>query len=113
MVSQDRCLPSSEQVPSYGLHGPRENIRLCPLFGYLVGPEKTRCRGVDCVVFPGNVCQCAKWGPCCRGLQQEFGVKARVYQDSVLSPLLFIIVLEALSHKFHSTVSWEDLGICR
>ena len=32
----------------------------------------------------------------------EFEVKVRVHQGSVLSPLLFIIVLEALSHEFHA-----------
>ena len=30
-------------------------------------------------------------------------------QGCVLSPLLFIIVLEALSREFRSGVSWEDL----
>jgi hypothetical protein len=32
-----------------------------------------------------------------------------VHQGSVLSPLLFIIVLEALSHEFRSGVPWELL----
>ena len=36
-------------------------------------------------------------------------MKIGVHQGSVLSPLLFIIVLEALSHKFSSGVPWEDL----
>ena len=40
---------------------------------------------------------------------QEFEVKAWVYQGSVLSPLLFIIVLEAFSHEFCSGVPCEDL----
>ena len=31
----------------------------------------------------------------------EFGIKAGVHQGSVLSPLLFIIVVEALSHEFY------------
>ena len=31
------------------------------------------------------------------------------HQGSVLSPLLFIIVLEALSREFHCGVPWEDL----
>ena len=31
------------------------------------------------------------------GYSEEFEVKVGVHQDSVLSPLLFIIVLEALS----------------
>ena len=35
--------------------------------------------------------------------------KVSVHQGSVLSPLLFIIVLEALSREFRSGVPWEDL----
>ena len=40
---------------------------------------------------------------------EEFEVKVFVHQDLILSPLLFIIVLEGLSHKFRSGVPWEDL----
>ena len=40
---------------------------------------------------------------------KEFEVKVRVHKGSVLSPLLFIIVLEALSHEFRAGVPWEDL----
>ena len=40
---------------------------------------------------------------------EEFEVKVDVHQGSVLSTLLFIIVLEALSQEFHSGVLWEDL----
>ena len=36
------------------------------------------------------------------GYSEDFEVKVGVHQGSVLSPLLFIIVLEALSCKFHS-----------
>ena len=42
---------------------------------------------------------------------QEFEVKDRVHHGSVLSPLLFIIVLEALSSEFWAGVLWEDLVI--
>ena len=42
------------------------------------------------------------------GYSEEFEVKVGVHQGSVLSPLLFIIVLEALSREFHSGVPWED-----
>ena len=41
------------------------------------------------------------------GCSEEFEVKVR--QGSVLSPLPFIIVLEALSREFRSGVPWEDL----
>ena len=43
------------------------------------------------------------------GYSEEFEVKVGVHQGSVLSLLLFIIVLEALSREFHSGVPWEDL----
>ena len=43
------------------------------------------------------------------GYSEEFEVKVGVHQGSVLSPLLFIIVLEALSCKFPSGVFLEDL----
>ena len=43
------------------------------------------------------------------GYSEEFEVKVAVHQGSVLSPLLFIIVLEALSREFRSGVPWEDL----
>ena len=43
------------------------------------------------------------------GFSKEFEVKVGVHQGSVLSPLLFIIVLEALSREFQAGVPWEDL----
>ena len=43
------------------------------------------------------------------GYSEEFEVKVGVHQGSVLSPLLFIIVLEALSREFRYGVPWEDL----
>ena len=39
----------------------------------------------------------------------EFGVKVGVHQGSVLSPLLFIIVMEALSREFRTGCPWELL----
>ena len=36
-------------------------------------------------------------------------MKVGVHQGSVLSPLPFIIVFEALSREFRSGVPWEDL----
>ena len=43
------------------------------------------------------------------GFSKEFEVKVGVHQGSVLSPLLLIIVLEALSHEFRAGVPWEDM----
>ena len=43
------------------------------------------------------------------GYSQEFGVKVVVHQGPVLIPLLFIIVLEALSNKFRVEVPCEDI----
>ena len=43
------------------------------------------------------------------GYSEEFEVKVGVHQGSVLSLLLSIIVLEALSREFRSGVPWEDL----
>ena len=43
------------------------------------------------------------------GYSEEFGVGVGVQQGSVLSPLLFIIVLEALSREFRTGCPWELL----
>ena len=43
------------------------------------------------------------------GYSDAFGVKVGVHQGSVLSPLLFIIVLEALSREFRTGCPWEML----
>ena len=41
---------------------------------------------------------------------EEFKVKVGVHQRSVSSPLLFTIVLEALSCEFHVECPWEMLN---
>ena len=40
-------------------------------------------------------------------LSNEFGVNVGVHQGSVLSPLLFILLLEALSRELRTGVPWE------
>ena len=73
-----------------------------------MGTEKTWCGGVDFASDPGDVCQCAE--PCHvdEGYSKEMEVKISVHQGWVLNPLLFIILLEALSCEFCSGVPWED-----
>ena len=46
-----------------------------------------------------------------KGFSQKFEGKVGVHQGSVLSPLLFIFVLEALSFEFRAGVPWEDLYV--
>ena len=41
---------------------------------------------------------------------EEIGVEAGMHHCSVLSPLLFILALEALSREFHTGVTWELVG---
>ena len=43
------------------------------------------------------------------GYSEEFGAGVGVHQGSALSPLLFIIVLEALSREFRTGCPWELL----
>ena len=100
-------IPSSEQEALYGLRGPRESIWSCPSEGYLVGPEKARCWGMWLV--QAMYTNARSWVRVGEGFSKEFEVKVGVIQGSVLSPLLFIIVLEALSHEFQAGVPWEDL----
>ena len=38
-----------------------------------------------------------------------FGINVGVYQGSVLSPLLFIIVMEAMTHSVRESLPWEML----
>ena len=57
---------------------------------------------VRCMQMHGSV-SVLVWGT------MKFEVNVGVHQGSVLSPLLFIIVLEALSRELRSGVPWEDL----
>ena len=67
-----------------------------------MGTEKTWCGGVDCATGAGDICKCHV--SVSEGYSEEFEVKVGVHQGSVLSPLLFIFVLEALSREFCSGV---------
>ena len=71
-----------------------------------MGTEECWCRGVGCAHYPGCLylnARCSVRVNC--QLSEEFGV----HQGSVLSPLLFIIVLEVPSHEFNIGVPWELL----
>jgi len=43
------------------------------------------------------------------GNSNGFETKVDMHQDSVLSPLLFVIVMEALSREFRVALPWELL----
>ena len=79
-----------------------------------MGAEKTWCGGVDCTTgVQGMYANVQSRVPVGEGYSEKFEVKFGVHQGSVhvhvLSPLLFIIVLETLSCAFPSGVPWEDL----
>ena len=67
----------------------------------------------ECVMrlVQGMYANMRSWVRICEGYSKEFEVKVPVHQGSLLSPLLFIIVLEALSLEFCAGVEvpWEDL----
>ena len=57
----------------------------------------------------GMCANARSWVRVGEGFSHEFEVKLTVHQGSVLSPILFIIVLDALSREFQAGVPWEDL----
>ena len=74
----------------------------------MVGHAKTWHRGMYCAIRAGYVQQHRKQRVN-NTYSDEFGVKVGVHQGSVLSPLLFVIVLEALSREFCTGTPWELL----
>ena len=59
----------------------------------------------------GMYANARSWVRVGEGFSKESEVKVRVHQGSVLIPLLFIIVMEALSLEFRAGVPWEDLYV--
>ena len=72
--------------------------------GYLVGPEKLDVEEWIVWLAQGMYAYARSRVHVSDGFSQEFAVKVGVHQGSVLSPLLFIIVLEALSREFQADV---------
>ena len=83
-----------------------ESIWLCPPKGLVVGYEKGGGRRVDSASSTSYVQQRSRVRVGSE-YSEEFEVGVGVHQGSVLSPLLFIIVLEALSRDFRVGVPWE------
>ena len=75
----------------------------------MVGNEKAGSRRMDSKACPDHVFQCANQVRVNSTFSDPFDVKVGVHQGSVLSPLLFIIVLEALSREFRTCCPWELL----
>ena len=68
-------------------------------------------RNRDCETCSGNYDNVRSRFRAGEGLSEEFEVKVGVHQGSVLSPLLFIIVLEALSCEFRAGGPCEDMYV--
>lgn len=47
------------------------------------------------------------------GDSKPFEVKVGVHQGSVLSPLLFIIVMDVLSREAREGLPWPGVALCR
>ena len=78
-----------------------------------MGPEKTLCGEWIVRLVQRMYANARSRVRVGEGYSEEFEVKVGVHQGSVLSSLLFIIVLEALSREFRTGVPWEDLYVVR
>ena len=107
---RDKALYSHHsQTGKICLHRPWESLRSCDKEGRLVGLEKPWCRWMGCACHPGYVLQ---WSRVLANGQYSEGFDVQscnVQSCFVLSSLLFILVLEALSREFHNGVLWERL----
>ena len=104
---QEKYLAANKRL--HGFRRPGEGFWSSTSEDHLVGAEKT---GVEeWIVWLVQGMYANARSHVCVGewYSEEFEVKVGFHQGSVLSPLLFIIVLEALSREFRSGVPWEDL----
>ena len=99
--------PGCQQAALHGLRRPGESIWSSSMGCHLVGKlgiDEWLVRLVQSMYK--DVRSRVRVGD---GYSEEFGVGVGVHQDSVLSPLLFIIVLEAQSREFCTGCPWELL----
>ena len=66
---------------------------------------------MGCGCHPGHVLQCLSHVRVNGQYSEEFGMGVGVYQGSVLSPLLFILVLEAVLCEFRTGAPWGLLYV--
>ena len=82
-------------------------IKLVPFLGTFVSLNNSGSERVGVSYSTRHVFQCQKLGVCVNGqVNKVFEVTVGIHQGSVLSPLLFIIiiVLEALSHNHNTKI---------
>ena len=94
-----------QQAALHGLRRPGESIWSSSM-GCHAQTRNWRVAGAS---GPVHVQGCEKQGKSRWWVQRGVGVGVGVHQGSVLSPLLFIIVLEALSREFRTGCPWELL----
>ena len=76
------------------------DVRPSSLESDLIGNEKAWCWKKEWIVkLAGTYDSARSCVLVCKGLSDEFEVKFSVHQGSVVSPLLFIIVLDSLSRE--------------
>ena len=101
--------PESRINNSKTVVDPVQGLWLCSTWRALVGNEEVGSRGMDCSTCSVDAQNAKSWVRVNNSFSDEFGVKGGVHQGSVLSPLLFLIVLEALSLVFRTGCPWEPL----
>ena len=91
------------------LRRPWESFWSCAKEGPVVGLEEPRAEEGAVHVIQGMYFNARNRVRFNARYSEELGMGVDVHQGSVLSPLLFILVLEALSREFRTGVPWELL----